>query len=87
MAFFVHWSLLNREREVLESGCFDASFARRDGAVRFVLDRLEAAPRFGFCAGQDYWWLSGQRDAGLVTRLWIDADATIAAQQMDAGIA
>ena len=86
MAFFVHWCLLNREGRILESGCFDASFARREGAVRFVLDRLEAAPHYGFCAGQDYWWLAGQRDGGLETRLWIDADATICVQHADAGV-
>ncbi|MGY6570223.1 MAG: hypothetical protein ACXIVE_14605 [Salinarimonas sp.] len=87
MAFFVHWCLLNREGSILESGSFDAGFEGRASAVRFVLDRLEVAPRYGFCAAQDYWWLAGTQESGFETRLWIDADATICAQQMDANTA
>ncbi|MCC5976647.1 MAG: hypothetical protein JJU21_01170 [Salinarimonas sp.] len=88
MAFFVHWGLVNRDGQVVDNGCFEDTFADRATAVSFVFARLDVAPRYGFVRKGGYWWLSGADDYGLETRLWIDADATICAQQItDAGVA
>ncbi len=88
MAFVVHWCLATRDGQTIERGCFDSSFARREGAVRFVLEQIGIAGRYGYCAASDYWWLSGTADRDLQTRLWIDADAANCAQDVsDAGVA
>ncbi len=87
MTFFVHWCLATDDGRVIENGRFDGGFASRADAVLFVLGQLERAPRYGFSAALGHWWFGGDRDAETQTRLWIDADATISAQQTTAGYA
>ena len=49
-AVFRHWCLLNREGRILESGCFMPASRRREGAVRFVLERAGCRPHLWFSA-------------------------------------